>query len=85
MAQDAGECAAVSASARMQAYGYQHVVTLRNHCQRAVDCEVWTDVDPLPHLQLAAKPGEAAEVATRVGSPSREVRAEKSCQFVSGD
>ena len=78
-------CADVTASARMQAYGYAHVVTLYNRCQRAVSCEVWTDVDPAPHYQLRAKPGERVEVVTRNGSPARAVQAGKQCQFVAGD
>ena len=81
LADGAPDCATVTASARLQAVGYQHVVTLANHCQRPVSCEVWTNVDPSPHLTLRAKPGETAETATRVGSPSRDVQAGKSCHF----
>jgi len=76
-------CASVTASARPQAYGHAHVVTLENHCSRAVSCEVWTDVDPSPHYTLSAKSGETAEVITRAGSPSRTVEAGKSCHLVS--
>ena len=75
------ECAAVTASTRLNAVGYNHIVTLANHCQRAVSCEVWTNVDPTPHVTLRAKPGESAETITRVGSPSRDVHAEKSCHY----
>lgn len=74
-------CASVIASARLQATGYAHVVTLANHCSRAVSCEVWTDVDPSPHYTLSAKAGETTETITRVGSPSRVVQAGKSCHF----
>jgi len=81
--QAAGDCASVTASARLQAYGYAHVVTLHNACPRAVSCEVWTDVDPQPHLSLQAKPGQSAEVITRSGSPAREVRADKVCRYAS--
>jgi len=75
------ECAVVSASARLQAYGYAHVVTLTNHCARAVSCEVWTDVDPSPHYTLTAKAGQSAEVITRNGSPARAVQAGKQCRL----
>jgi hypothetical protein len=75
------DCASVTASARLQALGYAHVVTLANHCSRAVSCEVWTDVDPSPHYTLTAKSGESAEAITRAGSPSRAVQAGKSCRF----
>ena len=69
----------MTASARLYYAGYNHVVTLANHCQRAVSCEVWTNVDPTPHFMLRAKPGESTETITRVGSPSREVQAGKLC------
>ena len=75
------DCAKVVAEARNYAYGYNHVVTLSNQCQKAVSCEVWTNVDPTPHLTLAAKPGQSSSVVTRVGSPSRVVQAEKNCRF----
>lgn len=77
------DCASVSASARPQAYGYAHVVTLANHCARAVSCEVWTDVDPTPHYTLTANAGETVETITRAGSPSRVVQAGKSCHLAS--
>lgn len=77
------DCASVTASARLQAYGYAHVVTLTNHCARAVSCEVWTDVDPTPHYTVTAKSGETVETTTRVGSPSRVVQAGKSCHLAS--
>lgn len=75
------DCATVTANARMQAYGYAHVVTLANRCSRPVSCEVWTNVDPLPHLTVQAKPGESAEVVTRAGSPAREFSIGKQCRF----
>ena len=76
-----GECASVSAGTRLNAVGFNHVVTLANHCTRAVSCEVWTNVDPSPHYTLRAKPGESAEIVTRLGSPSRDVQAGKACHF----
>jgi hypothetical protein len=75
------DCASVTASTRLEAYGYTHVVTLANRCPVPVTCEVWTNVDPEPHLSLRAKAGENAEVVTRRGSPSRAVQAGKSCAF----
>jgi len=75
-------CAKVTANARNYGYGYQHSVTLSNQCQRTVSCEVWTNVDPTPHLTVSAKPGESATVFTRLSSPSREVEAGKSCRLV---
>ncbi|HEY4103962.1 MAG TPA: hypothetical protein VGM44_08725 [Polyangiaceae bacterium] len=80
LADAVGDCAVVTAGVRYSA-GYTHVVTLANHCERAVSCEVWTNVDPAPHLTLRAKPGEGASVVTRIGSPSRDVTAGKSCHY----
>ncbi len=73
------ECASVNASTRLEAYGYTHVVTLANHCSAPVSCEVWTNVDPSPHVTLHAKAGESVETVTRRGSPSRDVQAGKLC------
>ena len=74
-------CAVVSASVRSEAYGYKHVVTLTNRCEKPVECEVWTDVDPTPHNTLLANPGESVDVVTRIGSPASQVTAQKICKF----
>lgn len=74
------DCAVVRAEARMEAYGYSHVVVLENRCNVPVTCDVWTDVDPSPRMTLSAAPGERAEVLTRRGSPSRDVSAAKECR-----
>ena len=79
--QKVGDCASVTASASFKGDGYRHIVTLMNSCQRAVSCEVWTDVDPTPHHVLQAKPGNSADVIVRNGSPASEVHADKLCHF----
>ncbi|MEO8902337.1 MAG: hypothetical protein ABI627_12485 [Polyangiaceae bacterium] len=81
VAEGAADCAAVTASTRLEAYGYTHVVTLSNRCSAPVSCEVWTNVDPSPHVTLRAKAGESVETVTRRGSPSRDVQAGKQCAF----
>ncbi|HEY1535972.1 MAG TPA: hypothetical protein VGF76_18260 [Polyangiaceae bacterium] len=75
------DCAAVTAYASYRGSGYSHLVTLINHCQSAVTCEVWTNVDPSPHVTLHAKPGETVETITRIGSPSSDVQAGKQCRL----
>ncbi|HEY5375126.1 MAG TPA: hypothetical protein VIK01_15700 [Polyangiaceae bacterium] len=80
-AEGATDCAAVSAHASYRGAGYAHLVTLTNHCQSAVTCEVWTNVDPAPRVRLHAKPGETVETITRIGSPSSDVQAGKQCHF----
>ncbi|HKO50825.1 MAG TPA: hypothetical protein VJV79_24060 [Polyangiaceae bacterium] len=79
--QQVGDCVSVSAAAIFKGDGYRHVVTLTNACQRAVSCEVWTNVDPSPHHVVQAKPGKSADVITRNGSPASEVHADKLCHF----
>lgn len=76
-----GACALVTAGTRMEAYGFTHVVTLKNGCDKPVACEVWTDVDPTPRHVLSAAPGESADVVTRIGSPASAVSAFKECRF----
>ena len=80
-AEGAADCASVTASTRLEAYGYTHVVTLNNRCSAAVSCEVWTNVDPTPHVSLHAAAGQSVETVTRRGSPSRDVQASKQCAF----
>jgi hypothetical protein len=74
-------CTQVIASTISEAFGYKHVVTLRNSCDKAVECEVWTDVDPTPRHVLRANKGEGAEVITRIGSPASVFKAFKECRF----
>lgn len=80
-APSADVCALASGSVRMEAYGYTHVVTLKNGCTRTVECALWTDVDPEPRTTVTATPGRSAEIITRRGSPAREVTAFKTCRF----
>ena len=74
-------CAEVRGSTRAEAYGYTHVVSLRNGCPKAVVCELWSDVDPEPRMRVEVEAGAAAEVITRRGSPAREVVGHKKCSF----
>jgi hypothetical protein len=77
----ATDCASVTAQASYRGSGYSHLVTLSNRCASAVTCEVWTNVDPSPHVTLHAKAGETVTTITRIGSPSADVQAGKQCRF----
>lgn len=77
----APRCATVTAQASWRGYGYSHIVTLNNQCDRALVCQVATNVDPSPRHRLEAEPGESASVVTRGGSPGREVQARYSCAW----
>jgi hypothetical protein len=76
-----GACASVKGTVRAEAFGYKHIVTLFNGCDKAVECQIWTDVDPSPRQLLTAAPGESVEVVTRIGSPAFEVTAHSECKF----
>jgi hypothetical protein len=75
-------CASVTGSVRSEGIGYKHLVTLHNGCDKPVECQVWTDVDPEPRNKLRAAPGESVEVITRIGSPASVVTASKECRFL---
>ncbi|MDB4976910.1 MAG: hypothetical protein JWN48_5251 [Myxococcaceae bacterium] len=79
--QNPNDCAVAKASARYVGYGYTHVISAVNGCSRAVECTLWTDVDPEPRTTVNLGPGDTTEVVTRRGSPSREVTAFKQCSF----
>jgi hypothetical protein len=76
-----GECAVATAGTRMEPFGFTHVVTVRNGCDKPITCEVWTDVDPTPRQTVNAAPGETVDVVTRLGSPATAVTAFKECRF----
>jgi hypothetical protein len=65
-----------------EAYGYKHVVSLRNGCERPVECQVWTDVDPTPRNVLRAQKGETIQIVTRIGSPASDFKALKECRYM---
>ena len=74
----AADCVKVSSEARYVAYGYDHVVTLENTCEKAMRCEVSTDVNPTPAtVELAT--GETKSVLTYRGSPASEFKAKADC------
>lgn len=56
--------------ARMQAYGYNHIVHIRDTCAVAADCIVTTDVNPQPTPVAVAAKSET-EINTYLGSPAR--------------
>jgi hypothetical protein len=56
--------------ARMQAYGYNHIVHVRDLCDAAADCSITTDVNPEPTRLVVAGHSEG-EINTYLGSPAR--------------
>jgi hypothetical protein len=78
----AGACTQITPSVISEAFGYKHVVTLRNSCDKPVECQVWTDVDPTPRQVVRAEKGESVEIITRIGSPATEFKAFKECRLL---
>jgi hypothetical protein len=78
---EGADCLTVRGEARMQAYGYAHVVTVTNACRREARCEVWTSADPTPRHRLIVRAGETGSVTTRIGSPAREVVPGHQCEL----
>ncbi|AKF08327.1 hypothetical protein [Sandaracinus amylolyticus] len=72
------ECVAVLAEARMQAFGWDHYVRLRNGCAQPMTCRVSTNVNPTPQsLPLAV--GETRETLMWRGSPASTFVANVEC------
>jgi hypothetical protein len=61
--------------------GYDHIVHLRNRCQKTVLCRVWTNVNPEP-IEGTVAPGEEREVLTFRGSPAREFVPKVDCKLL---
>ena len=75
---EAPRCVEVTKSAPWVAYGHNHVVRVRNGCERAVRCEVSTNATPQP-TTVEVAPGTTREVLTRRGSPSSVFEARVDC------
>jgi hypothetical protein len=74
----AKDCIESWPEARMQAYGYNHIVHVRDLCDVGADCVITTDVNPEPtKLSVAAK--SEAEVNTWLGSPARVFTPKVAC------
>jgi hypothetical protein len=61
------------------AYGYDHVVSLRNECATRARCSVTTDVAPTP-VQVTLTPGAARDLVTFRGSPASAFSARVQCR-----
>ncbi|HJL16913.1 MAG TPA: hypothetical protein RMH99_14710 [Sandaracinaceae bacterium LLY-WYZ-13_1] len=75
---DVPDCVTVRADARWNAYGYDHWLRVENGCERAVRCELSTDVNPEVH-RVEIAPGEHVERLTYRGSPAREFEPRVRC------
>ena len=55
----------IKGEVRDQTGGYRHVVIIKNKSRDWLSCEVWTDVDPLPHHSARLGPKTSREVIIR--------------------
>ena len=78
--QDIKNCYNVYGEARYGALAYKHDVIVANRCDFALQCQVWTDVDPEPRLSLSVGPKGTGEVITRATSPARSFKAFGECK-----
>lgn len=76
-------CVHAHAEPRMQAYGWDHFVVVRNGCEAAVTCRVVTDVNPSP-TALEVPAGATRETLTWRGSPASAFSATVDCQPARG-
>ncbi len=61
-------------------YGYDHIVHVRNRCERAAACDVSTDVNPeVQHVTVP--PAHETAVQTFRGSPARVFVARVNCEL----
>lgn len=77
---DIKDCFNVHGEARYGALAYKHIVIVTNRCDVALQCEVWTDVDPSPKLSASVGPKGTSETIVRNNSPSREFKAFGECK-----
>ncbi|NUO52882.1 MAG: hypothetical protein HOV80_28895 [Polyangiaceae bacterium] len=71
-------CIKVFPIVRYRGVAYDHIVRLESACETERECSVVTDVNPTPSI-ANVPPGEAVEVLTFRGSPSRTFRATIEC------
>jgi hypothetical protein len=55
----------IKGEVRAQSGGYRHVVLIKNKSRDWLTCEVWTDVDPVPHHSARLGPKTSREVIIR--------------------
>lgn len=79
LAQPSDRCLTHSTEARYGAYGYDHVVVIRNGCDEGATCTVTTSSNPTAQTVRVAA-GATERVVMFRGSPAREFSANVDCQ-----
>jgi hypothetical protein len=73
-------CVDYRAEARYSGVGYDHLVHISNQCEKAVRCDVSTNVNP-DKVQVVVASKATETVLTWRGSPAREFTAAVSCRL----
>ncbi len=74
-------CVKVTTEVRYANYGYDHIVTIANSCEKTAACVVRTDANPDP-ISVSVKARETEELVTFRGSPAYEFKADVRCKLV---
>jgi len=74
-------CVSSWGESRYRNMGYDHIVHLRNGCQKTVLCRVTTNVNP-DTVEGTLAPGEERELLTFRGSPAREFVPKVDCRLL---
>lgn len=77
---DRPTCVRVTATPRPQAYGFDHVVSVANGCERPIVCRVSSDVNPAVQ-RLTIGPGASEDTLLWRGSPASAFRALVTCEM----
>lgn len=74
-------CVEAWGQARYGNAGYDHIVHVKNGCQKSVLCRVWTNVNPDP-AEITVPSEEEREVLTFRGSLAREFVPHVECRLL---
>lgn len=74
-------CVSAWGEARYGNAGYDHIVHIKNRCEKTVLCRVTTNVNPDP-VEGTVAPREEREVLTFRGSPAREFVPKVDCRLL---
>ncbi len=77
------DCITVTAQALYSGFGYRHNVHVVNHCSYAVDCHVFTSVNPQV-FDLHVEHGATGDVSTFLSSPASSYVAHVDCSHPGG-
>jgi septal ring-binding cell division protein DamX len=75
------KCLTFAAQAPYRGYGYDHIVEIRNGCDKPAACSVKTNVNPTA-VEQTVPSGASHSVVTFRGSPSREFTPQVSCRLL---